>query len=78
MHLKKEFIFYSQKQAATDFLWISKDHGFSKNLYCSTQAKKKVTYILDGLRVSKLTAIFYFWVNYPFYIFIGIIETILF
>ncbi len=28
--------------------------------------KKKVTHILDGPRVSKLTAHFHFWVNYPF------------
>ncbi len=28
--------------------------------------KKKVTYILDGLTVSKLTAHFHLWVNYPF------------
>ncbi len=28
--------------------------------------KKKVTYILDGLRVSKLTANFRLWVIYPF------------
>ncbi len=30
--------------------------------------RQEVTYILDGLRVSKLTAIFPFWVNYPFII----------
>ncbi len=28
--------------------------------------KKKVTYILDDMRVSKWTANFNFWVNYPF------------
>ncbi len=28
--------------------------------------RKKVTYILDGLTVSKLTANFNFLVNYPF------------
>ncbi len=33
-------------------------------LYCSTE--EKVTYILNGLRVSKLTAFFCFWVNYTF------------
>ncbi len=36
-----------------------------KNLL-TVQLKEKVTYIFDDLRVSKLTAHFHFWVNYPF------------
>jgi len=34
-------------------------------LYCSTE-EKNGTYILDGLRVSKLTANVHIWVKYPF------------
>ncbi len=34
-------------------------------IYCSTE--ENVTYILDGLRMSKLTVnVFSFWVSYPF------------
>ncbi len=34
-------------------------------IYCSTE--ENVTYILDGLRVSKLTVnVYSFWVSYPF------------
>ncbi len=47
-------------QAAIDFT----THSSAKNLlYCSTE--EIVTYISDALRVSKLTAHFYFWVNCP-------------
>jgi len=35
-------------------------------LYCSNEKEKKVTYISDGLRVSKSRANFHVCVNYPF------------
>ncbi len=38
-------------------------------IFFTVLLKKKVTYILDGLRVSKWTANFKFWVNYPFKMF---------
>ncbi len=39
---------------------------FQGQIFFTVLLKKKVTYILNGLRVSKLTAFFCFWVNYTF------------
>ncbi len=39
---------------------------FQPKIIFTVLLKKKVSYILDGLRMSKLTAHFNFWVNYHF------------
>ncbi len=56
-----DMLFYSQKQAAADLNFIN--HQGSrlqlKSFLLSTQ-EKKVTYICNGLNLSKLTSIFHF------------------
>ncbi len=47
----------------------------AKNFF-TVLLKKKVIYILDGLRVSKLIAKFHCWVNYPFKNFAYIIDSV--
>ncbi len=45
--------------------FMTTDSAKKNLLSCSTE--EKVTYILDGLKVSKLTAnVFFIWLNYPF------------
>lgn len=36
------------------------------SFYCSSKKKSHLMYILDGMRVNKLTADFCFWVNHTF------------
>ncbi len=50
-------------------IYHQKSRGFilcCLKIFFTVQLKEKVTYIFDDLRVSKLTAHFHFWVNYPF------------
>ncbi len=57
--------FYSHKWAATDLHFMN-HYGprFQLKIFFNVLLKKKV--ILNGLRVSKLSGIFHFWVNYSF------------
>ncbi len=56
-----DMLLYSQKQAATDLHFMNhQGPRFQLNIFFTVLLKKKVTYILDGLRVSQLTANFHF------------------
>ncbi len=56
--------FFDSQNAGSCWLAFYESQGQLKFFF--TVLKKKVTFILDGLRVSKLTTHFHFWVNYPF------------
>ncbi len=59
--------FYSQKCATADVHFVNhQGPRFQLKTFLTVLLKKKVIYILNGLRVSKLTANVHFWVNYPF------------
>ncbi len=61
------YVVTSQKHVATNLHYMNhKGPQFQKHILSSSNKEKKVTYILDGLRVSKLTSDFHFWVNCPF------------
>ncbi len=55
--------FDAQRRAAADFL---EEPRIQLKIFFTVLLKNKVTYSLDGLRMSKLTAHFHFWVNCPF------------